>query len=808
MFYNYLKSAWRSVLRFKFFSFINIIGLATGLASCMLILQYVQFEWSYEDHNPKADRVVRLSVGVYDGEDVLTEDVECYPGVGPLLKTEIPEVVEFVRMRGMESREFRYEGKAFLESLVYAGDSSCFNVLNFELIEGDELTALTAPFEIVISERLALKIFGSTSVVGKSLTSPVGDQNITLNIVGVMKNSPANTHLKAEVIVSFITGVKYFDWDENNWNQNNEYTYVLLDQSSSYANFLQKLEGVNQRLETQELLEDEKLHAEMISDIHLYSHKTFEPEANGDARTVSFLGIIAIVIILIACVNYVNMTTAKAMERAKEVGIRKVIGSSKFQLWAQFMTETIVINLLASLIAVGIIFLSLPFFRQLSGIPSTITIWNHATFWISLGGLTTLSIFLSGIYPAFILSSFQPIVTLKGKFSRSHHGQWLRKALVVFQFSMAIIMVGGTFVVNQQVRHMLKKDLGLDQEQVLVVRAPFSDSLKNRADLFRDRLMSYPDIKNVAFSSSVPGLSINEISSATGISLVGELNEVNHTYYLYSIDEQFIPLMDMELIEGSRNFRKEEHQFTEGEFQLPYVIVNEEATRLWNFSDPKDAIGKQLDMFGKTPTIVGVLKNFHQISVKEAHIPMILVPPIFGWDLASIRIESQDMLATMEKIEKEWSNNFASGPFEYFFLDEQYDQLYTSDKHFFQIFSLLTLLAIIIACLGLFGLATFTILQRTKEIGIRKVLGATVSQILVLLSKGFLQPLAISVAIAIPTSYILLSYWLESYAYKIELRWWILIFPALLLIIIACLSISVQTIKAAKVNPIESLRQE
>ncbi|MEM8901650.1 MAG: ABC transporter permease, partial [Bacteroidota bacterium] len=768
MLLHHVKAAFRILSRFKFFSFINVLGLATGMAACLLILQYVQYEKSYESHIPHADRVARLTMDSYVGDEVVTQDAETYRTIGPLLKEELPEVVNYVRMNAVDTREFRHEGRAFRQDKIYIGDSSVFDVLHVELVHGDTETALREPFQITISERLAEKIYNKTDVVGEIIKIAFGDAELDMNIVGVMKNSPSTTHLKIEAIVSYITATQNFGYEDDDWNGNNDYTYVQLAEGVTHEHFVQKLEAVNDRLLAEERMENDRFLSQPISDIHLLSHKTYEPEPNGDARTVNFLAIIGLIIIVIACVNYVNMTTAKALERAREVGIRKVIGSYKSQLWGQFMIEAAVLNVLAGIVALGMVLLALPWFKSLTSIPEGMLFWNSPFFWALFFGLILMSVILSGIYPALVLSSFKPIATLKGRFTHGDHGQLLRKLLVIFQFSMAVILIAGSFTVSTQVRHMLKKDLGLSPEQTLAVRSPFTDSLLNREDVFRNAMMAYPEVKDVTFASSMPGQPTKELSSSSGIFPLGSSKEESYTFYMYSIDPHFISTLGIEMVEGSENLR-------EGEEENRYVLVNEEATRLWGYKTPEEAIGTQLEFWGDTHTIKGVMKNFHQISVKEPHIPMIFQQERWGWDLAAIKIQSEDMLTTMDKIQEEWDKNFLGTPFEYFFLDDQYDQLYAADKTFLTVFNVLTGLAIFIACLGLFGLASFIIIQRTKEVGIRKVLGATASQILILLSSDFLKLLLIAAVIALPAAYYLLTSWLEGYAYRIELDWWLLV---------------------------------
>jgi len=801
---NYLKIAYRNLLKNKVFSLINVFGLAIGMAACLLIIHYVRFELSYENFHKNADNIYRVTLDLYKGSEYVVTDCETYGPLGPMLKSEMPEVVDFVRMFHNEVREVKVGEKKFFEERIYFADSSAFTVFSYEVLSGNPEIALSAPHQTVITASTAKKYFGHTDVVGETMEIA----NVPYQVSAVIADLPPNTHLKYDFLLSHVTINKMWDWYEDNaWNGNNEYTYLLMTPGTDLDSFNEKLTQLS--IDLKEKIGDERFTAEPINDIHLYSHKTFEPEVNGNAEVVYFLLIIALFIIIIAWVNYVNLSTARAVERAREVGIRKVMGSGRGQLVTQFLLESVMVSLLAAGIAITILQISLPAFRDITGQPLPLNLIADSVFWYMLLGLVSVGTVISGLYPAFVLSSFKSTLVLKGKLRSSSHGHWLRKGLVVFQFAATVVLIACTGTVYLQINHLRHQDLGMDIHQTMAMHAPsldLPDSVyQEKIQSLKTELLRHTEVKRIAISESLPGLSLHELSTNSGIRRLGEdKQEGTYNYYLISIDADFIPTLDMQIIAG-RNFEP-------GMPNHDQVMINEEAVRTLGFASVEEALGSRLNYKTRWPdgepsTIIGVIKNYNQRSPKEAHLPMIFPYTASGGYL-TLRLNTQEIRETVNAVENTWQQIFPASAFDYFFLDEKYDQQYRADTQFGQVVAIFSTLAIFIACLGLFGLSSFTILQRTKEIGIRKVLGASVTQIVRLLSQDFIRLVLIASVLAIPIAWFAMNEWLAGYATRISLQWWLFALPLGVVLLIALLTVGFQTVRAALANPAKSLRYE
>ncbi|PSR55077.1 ABC transporter permease [Adhaeribacter arboris] len=800
MWYNYLKIAFRNLLRHKLFSFINIFGLAVGMAACLLIVQYVRHEWSYEDFHKNATNVYRVTLDSYKGSEFVVTDAETYRPLGPTLKAEMPEVREFVRMHEYFGKEFGTPGRSFIENRVYVADPSVFKVFTHSFIYGDPATALSAPFQVVITESTAKKYFGHTNVLGKLLQLSRYTEKNNLIIAGVIADVPPNTHLKFDILIAFPT-LKQWGESFDSWESNNDYTYLLLAPNTQLQAFNQKLFTFSKKR-----LKAEIVVAEPLKSIHLYSHKSYEPEENGNAGTVYFLLGIAFIIIIIAWINYVNLATARAVGRAKEVGIRKVIGSSRLSLVKQFMLESFVVNALAALFTLGLLSQGLVAFRVVTGIP--LTSFSDAVFWGIFCGLLLVGSLLSGIYPAFVLAAFKTVNVLKGKFSHSVHGLWLRKGLVIGQFAATILVIVAAFTIHRQISFMRQQDLGMNLNQVLVVRAPQAlgpDSLsRNLGASFKNELLRNPEIKMVSNVGSLPGLDVNDLNSTSIMPYGTSSGQTGYTYYHFAIDADFIPVLDLEIIAG-RNFLADRQNQNE-------IIVNEESVRLLGYQTAAEAIGKRTTFKtdDKMPysIIVGVVKNYHHHSLKNAFIPLIFRYYPYTNNYIALRLNSPNIPGALKKVEATWQTLYPGKAFSYFFLDDKFDQQYRADQQLNLIFTFFSGIAILLACLGLFGLAFFTIVQRTKEIGIRKVLGASLSSILFLLSKDYIKLILIANVLALPLAWWGMYSWLQNYAFRIPLTAWIFVIPAIIILMIALLTVSTQTIKIALANPVDALRNE
>ncbi len=796
---NYTRTAWRSLLKNRIYTVINVLGLAAGIAAFLFITTYVRFERSYESYNPKADDVWRITLDFYNGSEYVVTDCETHAPAGPLLKTKYAEVVDYVRMYSADGlRSLQVGEKKFVESGLYYADPSVFELFAVDLVKGEQKKALNEPFQMVISESQAQKYFGKSDVIGETMI--IDDRSF--NVTGVFADVPPNTHLKFGMMLSHATLLRINNgYSEETWDGNNEFTYLLMKPGAELAEFNQKLLAFSE--EYKDKMRGNKYVAETIPSIHLHSNKTFEPEVNGSAKIVSFLMIIALFIIVIAWVNYMNLATARAVERAREVGIRKVMGSLKIQLVIQFLMESFIVNLIAALIALAMVQAAMPLFENLTGLPH---IGITTMSWLLLGGIAVIGTLLSGIYPAFVLSSFRPVAVLKGKFQSSSHGQLLRKALVVFQFTTTIILIIGVSCVYLQVDHLRSVDIGVNLDQTVAVRMP---RINGPDSLFRQRYLSLkteamkdPAVKSTSIAGAFPGVPITEVNTSRW-SLIGkETANGEYTYYWYFADEDFIETIDAELVAG-RDFG--------GPNEAGNAIINEATARAFGFEKPEDAIGAEFDFIdwrtNKPTKIIGVVKNFYQRSPKEEHVPMAFLYRERGAYFAS-HFSSNDPAAFVKNLEKAWNRIFPGETFTYFFLDEKFDQQYRADVQFGQVMATFSTLAVMIACLGLFGLSSYTILQRRKEIGIRKVLGASIAQVVTLLSGSYLKIILIAALFAVPISWLAVDNWLSGYTVRINITVWMFVIPIMLILVTALITVGFQTIRSALVNPATSLKDE
>ena len=792
---NDIKTSFRIIKREKLYSAINILGLSSGFVIAILILLYVSFEQSYESYNPNADKVVRITMDYLDGETLVDQDCETYHLLGPMIKDEFPEVTDFTRAFGFEFG-FEVDGVVFKEPQVYAVDPSFLSFFGYPVLHGDPETVLQESGHMVLTESAAIKFFGKTDVVGETISINESSSGI---VAGIIPDSPENTHLKFQILISYASMKNMLDKREDPWNSNDTFTYLELTKPGAYPNFQENLSRLSDRLRAEDLIPDERIVSEKIQDIHLYSDKSYEPEQNGSATIVFFLLGVALLVIIIAILNYINLSTAKAMDRAKEAGIRKVVGSSVTQLRIRFFIESILLNLVAGLFSLFIIWLVFDPYKSLAGLPESMEIVNDPETWLVLGSLIMVSTILSGIFPAFVLGSFKPLEVLKGKFSHSSRGIFLRKALVVVQFSIAIFLLIQTFTANEQLTYMLNKDLGMNEEKVVVISAPPPEGQKSSIESFKNSILEKPSFISVGLSSTVPGLSTANMGSTTNLQLDEETRDLKNNFYMYYIDSSFFSTLEMEIIAGD--------DFTEiSNYEHPF-IVNEEALRVWGIADPEQVINKKATFWGRENTIVGVVKDFHQLGAKSSHIPMLFFKTSQP-DYISVRLGQGPLLEQIEILEQVYDSHFPNTPIEYFFLDQNFEAQYRADRQFQQIFTTLSGFAILITCLGLFGLASFTVAKRTKEIGIRKVLGASVTNIVRLLSRDFVRLVAISSIIAIPVTWMLIDNFLNQYSFRIDINLWLFLIPSLFVLAVAFMTVFSKAFQASNINPVNALRDE
>ncbi|MEQ9426801.1 MAG: ABC transporter permease [Cyclobacteriaceae bacterium] len=817
---NYFNVGFRSLLKNKVYSFINIFGLAIGIAAFLLIFQYVTFEKSYENFVESKENIYRVQLDVYNNGELTYKSSENYPGAGPAILSDLPEVIRSAKLYNIGAknnivvtREDTPEPIVFKHKKLLYAEADFLPMFSYEMVFGDAETALKEPFKIAISESASKKYFGDENPLGKFLRLEDDDFNNELcEVTGVFQDSPANTHLKFDVLLSFETLMGRGDYAENRygngWRRKDHYTYVQLSPGTDPADVEAKLPALVEKYAQANIERNQRdvLLLQPITDIHLKSRLTDEPEVHGSADGVYYLSVIAFFILIIAWVNYVNLSTSRALDRGREVGLRKVLGSYRRNLIIQFLVEAFVINGLALLLAFGLIFLITPYFTQLGGTPEAYNIWLQPWFWGAVGTILLVGSFLSGIYPAFVLSSFKPVAVLHGKLKTSGSGMILRKALVVFQFATSVAMIIGTWTVYNQMNHMQDQDIGLNIEQTVVVERPSKRDtsfqvVMNSVESFKNGLNREPDIEYVAGSTMLPG---KKLRFRTPIRTRSQSEEEAVIFAAAWVDYEFAESMGLEVLAG-RNFSKEmnDHDDT-------VTVITKSGARGLGFRNIEEAVGQRipLDIFRMELKVIGVVEDYHQESLKEQMMPVLFGTGRFIMDYYHVKVNTNNMQSTLSKIENQWYQSFPGNPFEYFFLDEYFNSYYESDRQFRDLFASFSVLAILIGCLGLFGLSSFAAMQKTKEIAIRKVLGSSVANIITLLSKEFLVLVGIATLIAWPMVYFAMDEWLSNYPYRTEIDWWSFVVSGLAVVFVAVVTIGYQTIKSALANPVDALNYE
>jgi len=808
---NYLKVAWRNLLKNKTFSLINITGLASGLACFILIALYVADELSYDRFNEKAIRIYRVNSDIVFGGNKLHLAVASDP-MGEALKKDYPQVEEYVRFYTSSGSKLIKKGDQFInENDVAHADSTLFNVFTLPVIAGDSKTALNEPNTVVISESAAKKYFGATDVLGKSIETD--DNGGTLyKITAVMKDIPHNSHFNFSMIFS-MDNVQY-QWGQ--FLSHNHQTYLLLKPGTDYKafekNFPQFIDRyvvpqAAQFMEIKSMEEFEKAGNKLeyslipLTDIHLHSDRTVEMGVNGNIQYVYIFSVIALVVLILACINFMNLSTARSAARAKEVGIRKVVGSEKRYLVRQFLTESILTTVLSTALAISIAALCMPWFNNLSAKELHISDILQPKYLSVLIALPIVVGLLAGMYPAFVLSSFNPIVVLKGKLSGGLKRSNLRNVLVVGQFTMSIFLIAATIIVFRQLNYIQTKKLGFNKDQMLIVR---TGALDNKRDAFKEEVSKLPGVKASTYAGFLPvsGYSRNDVSFSKSSAMTAD-NSVN--MQVWDISHDYIPVMEMEMVKG-RNFSKEFGTDSNA------TIINETAARLLGWDNP---LGKKLYTFFQDQVgtklidreVIGVVKNFHFESMKENIGPLCFRLANNSWTTA-FKVNTSDIKQLVSTIESKWKTMAPGKPFSYQFMDEAFDSMYRIEQRTGKLGLTLAIIAIVIACLGLFGLAMYTAEQRVKEIGVRKVLGATITDVVSMLSKDFMLLVLIASALAIPLAWWAMNKWLQDFAFRINIGWWIFVAAGIIALLIALVTVSSQAVKAALANPVKSLRTE
>jgi len=803
---NYIKTAFRSLMKNKGFTFINVFGLALGLAVCMLIVFYVADELSYDHYNTKIDRIYRVGNDVKFNGNVVSTAVAPAPLAATLLNT-FPEVEQAVRFMQVGSFHVKKGNQEIQEDNITYADPSVFAVFTLPMIQGSPATALTESKSIVITESTAKKYFNSINVVGKIMVFQGADN---YKITGVIRDIPKQSHFRFDFFISMATVSESKDVT---WLSSNFQTYILLKKGADYKKIENSLPQLVKtyvgtqlqsvvHLSYSEFLKSGnylKFIMTPLKDIHLKSDRTAEMGKNGNILYIYMFSAVAIFILLIACVNFMNLSTARSSNRAREVGVRKVLGSPRKYLIAQFLSESIMVTFVATLIALLAARALLPLFNQMSG--KDLIISAHSLIWLIPALLALILVIgcLAGSYPAFYLSAFQPIDVLKGKLSTGFKGGLFRSFLVVFQFSISIFLIIGTLVIYNQLKYIQNKDIGYNRDHVLIVKNV--SFLGQQSKIFKQEIKQMPGVINATFGDTPTNGSSNSGSifkSATLEASSGLLTQQ------WQVDENYINTLGMKLSAG-RNFSNQMSTDSTA------VIINESAARLLGFTKPIDKLlYRPQDDYGKIVKIyhiIGVVKDFNFKSLRD-NIEPLLLKNEYNNSVLSIHISSNNIPALLSHVENKWKEFSPNQQFNYSFMDQDFEATYRSEQRMGTISITFTSFAIIIACLGLFGLAAYAAEQRTKEIGIRKVLGANVSVIVAMLSKDFIKLVLISIVIASPFAWWFMQKWLQSFVYRQDMQWWVIAVAGFGAILIAFITISFQSIKAALSDPVNSLRSE
>ncbi|MCW3087624.1 MAG: FtsX-like permease family protein [Sediminibacterium sp.] len=807
---NYLKMAWRNLMRYRFISFINLMGLTLGLTCCLLITVYILHETSYDKYNKNANRIYRVTRSFNDPNGVVSLRLGTIaPPFGPLIKNYFPDIQKITRMLPNGKTPVRYEEKMFNENNVFFADENLFDVFSVNVLKGNPQKALADPFTVMVTEDMAKKYFGTKDPMNKMIRI---NNQFNLKVTGIFRPFPSNAHIHPEMMVSFNTlkdSAVYGERNlQTNYGNNSFFTFLLLPDNypaknieAQFPAFLDNsvhFPGAPATLKTSATT---KLGLQKLTDIHLRSHLDYEAEENGDITRVYIFSAIALIILLIACINYMNLSTARSTLRAKEIGIRKVAGATKTELIAQFLSESVLISWLSMLLAFGFTWLALPWLNTLSGLQLSVNFLLNWKIIVSILSVPFIVGIVSGLYPALFMSSFQPVKTLKGLFRVGGRSISFRQTLVVVQFAISIVLIITTAIVFQQLHYMQQKSLGYNKEHVLVM--PYNIATVSQYESFRNDLLANPDIKMVGRSSRIP---TGRLLDSQGASVVeaDSLQPVNTELKYLAIDHDFIPTYGIPMAAGrnySRDFATDTSNF----------VINEATVQVLGWKTPEKAIGKDLVYGGLRGKVIGVVQDFHFESLRQKIVPIVFTLPkpeqnFYG--RVSVKIGGTNINSALQTVENAWKKFIPEAPYEFTFLDDNYQKLYQSEQRQGSLFTIFSCIAIFIACLGLLGLSAFAISQRVKEIGIRKVLGASSGSIVSLFSKDFLKLVAIAALIAFPVAWYAMHKWLADFAYRIPISWWVFLVAGMVSACVALLTVSIQAMRAAMSNPVKSLRTE
>ena len=803
---NYFKIAFRNLMKYKFISFINLFGLTIGLSCCLLILTYILNEISYDKFQPYANRTFRISRSFHNDQGVESLHLSAIaPAFGEPLKNEFPEIEKMTRLLSNGNTAFVYGDKKFFESKVYFADENLPAIFKMDVVKGNAKKALEDPYSIMISEDIAKKYFGGEDPMDKLVKL---DNTLPCKVSGVFKSFPSNTHLHPDILISFNTLKDSAVYGEQNlktsFGNNSFYTYIVLPINYNAENlqlrmpaFIDKYYHFPKEPAGFKGSKMTHLYLHKLTDIHLKSHLDDEIEANGDIKRVYIFSIIGLFILLIACINYMNLSTARSVLRAKEIGIRKTVGAERKEIIAQFLSESVLVTLIAIVLAFALTCISLPLLNKLSELDMSISVLYKWYIIIPLLLSPFVIGILSGLYPALFMSAFQPVKVLKGMLKVGGNIS-MRKALVVVQFAISIILIISTAIVFQQLQFMQKKSLGLDKDYIITMNN--TPAFGNRFESFRNELMQNPAVKNVARSSRIPSgrlLDANNVALPAGDSVKALQIDLK----MLAVDYNFIPVFGMQMLAG-RNYSNDYQTDSSG------YVINETAVGMLGWKTPAEAINKEIIYGGDRGKIIGVVKDFHFESLHQKIVPILFYSNANRLNRISVKLSGTNISSALANVESVWKKYLPDVPYDYSFLDTKFEKLYEAEKKQGAIFTIFACIAIFIACLGLFGLSAFAITQRVKEIGIRKVLGASVTNIVTLLSTDFLKLVGIAAVIAFPLAWYAMNTWLQDFAYRINIPWWVFLLAGIIAAVIAFATISLQAFKAAVSNPVKSLRTE
>lgn len=811
---NYLTITFRNVVKHRVFSAINIAGLGIGITACLLILQFVMYELSYDRFNEKFDRIYRVTNDRFQHGKLIQHGTITYPTIGPAMAADFPEIESYSRLMPSGDLNVKVEDRFFRGEQCHFADEHLLTIFSFPMLAGSPGDALKGRYRIVLTESTARKYFQFkgddwSQIVGKHLYWGLDPEPYT--ITGICTDIPENSHLQFDALASYETLYTPENHDaDDSWTWSDMRHYVLLRPGVDHKALEAKFDAFSERHFQGDKVSGsvEKFFLQPLRDSHLYSDYEYDIAKVASGKAVWSMLVVAGFILLIAWINYINMTTSRALERAREVGVRKVMGAVRTELMRQFILESVVISLFAFFTALLLSALVQKPFNDIIGAtlsPVKVLEAMNGTSIIILISVMVAGILLAGFYPAVVLSSYQPVVVLTGKFTRSGRGALTRKALVVFQFTASAALIASTLVVSKQLKFMNDAALGIDITNTIVVESPErtpGDSSFNRFQAYEQELTTLKGVTGAASSNNIPGARLGRVFN---VRLASMPESSNVTFSFLAVDFNFLSTYGMKVVAG-RNFDATDHHPDWN--QVRNVVINRRAARLLNLSDDEQAVGRNVNFWDKEWTIIGVVPDFHQQGLKRELEPIVMIPAYSSYSRTSVKVEKEHMNEAIGQIERVFNKHFPGNSFDYFVLDEYYKGQYRDDDRFAKVVNIFAVLAVVISCLGLIGLSSYTIAQRTREIGIRKVLGASTPGIVTLLSMEFMRIALLASLLALPLAWFAMKSWLESYPYRIAPGWALFVVPVASILIITAITVSFQIVRTAAVNPAKTLKYE